>query len=147
MLIGIDGRMTPDLLHCLALMGHGDEIVVADANFPANSIAAHCNVKQSIQLPGLDAPAAIELITQLMPLEGFASYSALRMEIDGEPETLGEVHSEGFAVMEPRLPETGALSSLERQDFYAQAKRAFAVVSTAEARPFGCFILRKGVVF
>ncbi|TLP48264.1 MULTISPECIES: RbsD/FucU family protein [Cohaesibacter] len=147
MLIGIDGRMTPELLHCLARMGHGDEIVVADANFPANSTAEHCNVKEAIQLPGLDAPATIELITQLMPLEGFADYSALRMEIDGEPETLGEVHSEGFAVMESRLPETGSLSSLERQDFYVQAKRAFAVVRTTEARPFGCFILRKGVVF
>ena len=147
MLNGIDRRMTPALLHCLARMGHGDEIVIVDANFPADSTAAKCAVQDAIPLSGLDAPEAIELITQLMPLDGFSDYSALRMEIDDDPEAFGEVHKEAFAVMEPRLPETGKLSSIKRQDFYAHANTAFAVVRTAEARPFGCFILRKGVVF
>lgn len=147
MLIGIDSRMTPPLLHCLARMGHGDEIVVADANFPSASIASHCTLSEAIHLPGLDSPAAIDIITSLMPLDSFTDYSALRMQIDGAPEEMGEIHTAGWEVLTPRLPENGRLSSIERQDFYAQARRAFAVVQTAETRPYGCFILRKGVVF
>ena len=146
MLIGIDRRMTPDLLHCLARMGHGDEIVVADANFPADSIASHCVINRALPLHGLDCPTAIDMITTLMPLDGFTDYSALRMQIDNEPDTMGSVHQDAWDVMTPRLPDTGALSSIERQTFYAQARKAFAVVLTSEARPYGCFILRKGVV-
>lgn len=147
MLNGIDRRITPALLHCLARMGHGDEIVIADANFPAASTARHCDVTVALPLAGLDAAEAADAITSLMPLEGFADYSALRMEIDGAPDEIGEVHRAVWDVLEPRLPEGGRLASLERQAFYAHARRAFAVVLTAEARPFGCFILRKGVVF
>ena len=146
MLIGIDRRMPPALLHCLARMGHGDEIIVSDANFPSDSTASHCLVPQAIPLAGLDAPAAIELITDLMPLDGFIDYSALRMQIDNEPDTIGQVHSQAWDILRQRLPQNGQLSSIERQDFYAQAKQAFAVVRTSEARPYGCFILRKGVV-
>lgn len=147
MLIGIDRRITPDLLHCLALMGHGDEIVIADANYPAQSTARHCAMPTAINLPGLYATEAAELITQLMPLDGFSDYSALRMEIDGQPDLMGEVHEEVWAALKSRLPDNGKLASIERQEFYSHARRAFAVVHTAESRPFGCFILRKGVVF
>jgi L-fucose mutarotase len=146
MLIGIDKSMTPALLYCLARMGHGDEIVVADANYPADSSARHCVVQNALELPGLDAPEAIALITGLMPLDGFAQYSALRMEIDGQPDVMGEVHQAAWDVMTPHLPETGKLLSMERQAFYAHANKAFAVVRTSESRPYGCFILRKGVV-
>ncbi|SNY90229.1 L-fucose mutarotase [Cohaesibacter sp. ES.047] len=146
MLIGIDKSMTPALLHCLARMGHGDEIVIADANFPAESIAHHCVVPEVLDLPGLDCPAAAALITSLMPLDGFTDYCALRMEIDGEPDTVGEVHQHVWDVLTPRLPDDGVLGSIERQAFYAHAKTTFAVVRTAETRPYGCFILRKGVV-
>ena len=147
MLIGIDRRMTPDLLRCLALMGHGDEIVIADANFPSQSTARHCAVNVALNLPGLGAAQAAELITQVMPLDGFFDYSALRMEIDGQPDLMSEAHDEVWAALKPRLPDNGKLASIERQEFYSHARRAFAVVHTAESRPFGCFILRKGVVF
>lgn len=146
MLIGIDKSMTPTLLHCLARMGHGDEIIIADANFPSESIAHHCVVSEAIALSGLDCPKAADLITGLMPLDGFTDYSALRMEIDGQPDLVGEVHQQVWDILTPRLPENGALGSIERQAFYAHAKTAFAVVRTAETRPYGCFILRKGVV-
>ena len=147
MLIGIDARMTPGLLRCLAAMGHGDELVVTDANYPAAATARHCAVTRPLTLPGLDAPAAIAMITSLLPLDGFTDYAALRMEIDNAPEQMGDVHNEAWAILKPRLPEGGRLASIERQAFYAQARKAFAVVQTTEARAFGCFILRKGVVF
>ena len=147
MLIGIDPHMPADLLDCLMRMGHGDEIVVADANFPATSTAAHTNWGEVISLPAFSAPRAIELITTVMPLDGFSDYCALRMEIDDAPDEMGEVHSQAFEILDAVKPDGAVLARLERQDFYPQAKDAFAVVATSDMRPFGCFILRKGVIF
>lgn len=147
MLIGIDKRTTPELLYCLAQMGHGDEIVVADSNYPATKTAATCTLQQVIRYPALDAAIVTDLITRLMPLDSFTDYAALRMQIDGAPDEMGDVHNEVWDVLRPRLPEGAQLSSIARPDFYQQAARAFAVVHCGESRAFGCFILRKGVIF
>ena len=146
MLIGIDARMTPALMDCLMRMGHGDELVVADANFPADSIAATTRLGAPIQLPGFTTPEAVDLITALMPLDAFGTLCAQRMEIDDAPEALGEVHGETLDIINARMPDDGLTGSLARPEFYPRAARAFGVVATSEARPFGCFILRKGVV-
>ncbi|EFO30230.1 L-fucose mutarotase [Roseibium sp. TrichSKD4] len=147
MLTGIDPRMTADLLYCLARMGHGDELVLADRNYPSVNTARTCCETSVIDLPGLNAPEAADIISALMPLDGFTDYAALRMEIDGAPKEIAEVHMDVWDVLRPRLPEGGELKSIERQSFYSHARKAFAVVQTTEDRPFGCFILRKGVVF
>jgi len=139
MLLGIDPRVPPRLLDCLMRMGHGDEIVIADANFPAASVA----LSAPIEMTGFNAVEVAEMICALMPLDGFSEAAAYRMEIDGAPEEMGEVHK-AVAVV---LPEGALLSSLERPAFYPRAAKAFAVVQSAEPRPFGCFILRKGVIF
>lgn len=146
MLIGLDSRTTPDLLYTLARMGHGDEIVIADRNYPAAWSAAGCLVKDVIHYPGQDAALVADLITRLMPLDNFHTHSVLRMEIDNEPRTMSEVHQAVWDVVTPRLPEGGILASLERQAFYRRAGASFAVVQCSEDRPFGCFILRKGVI-
>ncbi len=147
MLKGIDPRLPPDLLDCLMRMGHGDEIVIADANFPSESTAAGTLWGTAIQMTGFDAREVAGLICALMPLDGFAGAAAYRMEIDGAPEELGEVHKEVFAVLAAAKPEAARLASIERQEFYARAAGAFAIVRSTESRPFGCFILRKGVIF
>lgn len=147
MLIGIDGRFTAELLHCLASLGHGDEIIIADANFPSHSTAVETNWGEAIELPGMSATEAIELITKLMPLDDFVPECALRMEEDGKPGELTDVHKDVFAVLEKVKPAKAGLGSIERQDFYARAKNAFAVIRTGENRAYGCFILRMGVVF
>ena len=147
MLLGIDARLTPDLLHCLARMGHGDEIALVDSNYPAASTAAHCVVREPIQLTGLDAAEAADLITGVMPLDPFVDHCALRMEVDGQPEEVTEAHRAVWDVIAPRMPEGAATGSIERQAYYAHARTCFAVVQCSEARAFGCFILRKGVVF
>ncbi len=147
MLIGIDGRLSPDLLYCLAQTGHGDEIVLADRNFPSTTMATRCICSAPISMVGFNAPTVASLIASVMPLDYFTEYSALRMQIDGEPDKLADVHADVWDALEPVLPEGGTLSSIERQDFYTQAQNAFAIVQTGEQRPFGCFILRKGVVF
>lgn len=147
MLHGIDPRVTPELMDCLMRMGHGDEIVVVDANFPALTTATTTVWGEVIQLPGFTSPEAISLITALMPLDGFTDTCALRMEIDNQPDTLGEVHQQAFKVIEAAKPDGAIAGSIERQQFYLQSAQAFAVVATTDIRPFGCFILRKGVIF
>lgn len=146
MLIGIDPRFTAELLACLASLGHGDEIAIVDANFPAHSTAGYTQLHTPIELPGLDASQAIELITQLLPLDSFVPHCALRMEIDGRPNELGPVHVEAFNVLEQVKPAEAQIGSIERQAFYQRAQQCFAVIRTAERRPYGCFILRAGVV-
>lgn len=146
MLIGINPNMTPDLLDCLMRMGHGDEIVIADANFPSTSIATGTVFGEVIHLPGFSAPQTASLITDLMPLDAYSDACAYRMEIDEAPDTLEAVHVETMAIIDAAKPEGSNVGSIERQDFYPRAAQSFAVIATTESRPFGCFILRKGVI-
>lgn len=146
MLIGIDPRTTPELLSVLARMGHGDEIVIADANYPSSWSASTCVVSDLIQYPGHTATDVVDVITRLMPLDSFHTHSVLRMEIDNAPDEMGAPHQEVWDLLTPRLPEGGILASLERQAFYKRAGHSFAVVQCNEFRPYGCFILRKGVI-
>jgi L-fucose mutarotase len=145
MLKGIDPRVTPDLMDVLMRMGHGDELLVVDSNYPAFAVPTRTG--RVVDLPGLDVVQALELITGLMPLDGFTDYGALWMERDGAGNRPDPVHVAALTVLEAALPEGGALRSIERQAFYAHAPRAFACVRSTENRAFGCFILRMGVVF
>lgn len=147
MLIGIDARMTPDLLQCLARMGHGDELVLADVNFPADSTARHCVIDTPLHLPGLDAASAAELICSVFPLDGYVPHCAYRMEVDDKPDEMTGAHTAVFDILSRQMPDGAGLGSLERQEFYRRAKTAFAVVHCSETTGFGCFILKKGVVF
>lgn len=147
MLKGIDPRMTADLIGTLMQMGHGDEIVVADRNFPAHSTAAATVTGRLIELPSLSTPEAIGLICSVMPLDGFVPAGAMWMQVDGQGDRPDPVHDEALAVIAAILPDGGGTASIERQDFYVHAKTTYAVVRCTEDRPYGCFILRKGVIF
>ncbi len=147
MLHGINPAISPELLYILARMGHGDELVLVDANYPAASTAQTCTVPDVVTYPGMSSAEVADLITELMPLDNFHTYGALRMEVDEQPNEVNAVHQDVFAVLTPRLPEGATLGSIERQAFYAKAKTCFAVVQCSEMRAFGCFILRKGVIF
>lgn len=135
MLRGIDPLLTPDLLHALAAMGHGDTLVIADANFPAAAIA-----RRLIRLPGTDAPRALAAVLSLLPLDDFIPNPAAVMEVVGDPDALPPPVAE-MAVLLPAPP-----LRLERQAFYAAARDAFAVVATGERRFYGNIILTKGVI-
>ena len=145
MLKGIDPRVTPDLMDVLMRMGHGDELLVVDSNYPAFALPTRTG--RVVDLPGLDVVQALALITGLMPLDGFTDHAALWMQRDGAGDRPDPVHEAALAVLRPCLPEGAQIRSLERQAFYAHAPGAFAVVRSTEARPFGSFILRMGVVF
>mgnify|MGYP003670930785 CR=1 FL=1 len=147
MLLGINPLVTPELMLCLMEMGHGDELVLADANFPSYSTAATSVSGRVVSMTGLNMPQVVELITELMPLDAFTDFCALQMQVDNAPRQINPVHEATNAVIRAAMPSDAALESIERQDFYARAAKAFAVVQTSEERPFGCYILRKGVVF
>ncbi len=146
MLHGIDPRVTPRLMDVLMRMGHGDELAVVDANFPAHSLAARTAAATPVELPGLDAPQAIALILELMPLDAFSDTCFLRMEMDDAPDALGPVHQQALAAARPHIPQGSQASSIARRDFYPRAARAFAIVRVSEERPYGCFLLRMGVI-
>jgi len=147
MLFNIDSNCTPELLYCLAQMGHGDELVIADRNFPATSIALQTGFQKVVPMPGFSALAAIQTIASLLPLDGFVDYAALRMEIDGHPDEMNDTHTAVFSFLETVIPEGAGLGHISRPEFYERSRRAFAVVQTSEDIPYGCYILRKGVIF
>lgn len=141
MLIGINPLLSPDLLSILRAMGHGDEIVIADANFPGFSTA-----RQLVRLDGISAPDAIAAILSVMPLDSFVDDPAISMENASNPTELPTVVQEFQDVIDNVADCPRQISQLERFAFYERAKSAFAIVQTGELRHFGNLIIKKGVL-
>ena len=141
MLINIDPILSPELLHALRSMGHGDKLVLADANFPSASLA-----KKLIRLDGANIPNAAKAILSVLPLDSFVDCPVERMEIDGNPDEINDVHQDLIDVLKNSAGDKWKVGSIERFKFYEEAKQAYMIVSTTDARPFGCFIITKGVI-
>ena len=141
MLINIDPILSPEILHTLRSMGHGDKLILSDSNFPAYSMNSKVH-----RLDGVDAARATKAILSVFPLDSFIESPIQRMEIDGKPDELNEVHKELIQTTAEVAGDHWKISSIERFKFYEEAKKAFAIITTNETRPFGCFILTKGVV-
>jgi L-fucose mutarotase len=142
MLKNVDPLLTPDLLHALAAMGHGDCIALCDANFPAYSVAGK---RPLIHLPGCDLVQALRAILSVLPLDTYET-PVLRMAQVGDPATLSEAQREAIEAVFSRLAPVPRVEALERFAYYEQARQAYAIVQTGDARPYGNFILRKGVL-
>ena len=141
MLINIDPILSPELLHALRSMGHGDKLVLADANFPSAALA-----KKLIRLDGVNIPNAAKAILSVLPLDSFVDYPVERMEIDGNPDEINDVHQDLIDVLKNSAGDKWKVGSIERFKFYEEAKQAYMIVSTTDARAFGCFIITKGVI-
>jgi L-fucose mutarotase len=141
MLKGLDPLLGPDLLHVLAAMGHGDEIVVADGNFPVASLA-----RRLVRLDGVDAPRALRAILSVLPLDTFAPTPAAVMAVVGDPQAVPDPVREFHTLVDAAAGRSVILEALERFAFYERARAAFAVVATGERRPYGNILLVKGVV-
>lgn len=137
MLKAISPLLTPDALHALASMGHGDELAIVDANFPAARLA-----QRLVRVPGADSPALARAVLALLPLEADGA-SAWTMQVIGDPAAVPPA----VAALNDVLAATGAprAASLERFAFYERAAQAFAVFACGEERPYGNLLLRKGV--
>jgi len=146
MLKGIDQRLSAEIVHVLMLMGHGDDIVICDVNHPAASIAKDTTHGRLIDMAGCDIPTAARAILSLMPLDTFVSAPVARMQVVGDPAARVPVLDRMQAVIDAAEGCEVAMEALERFAFYGAARRAFAIVRTADSGPYGCFILRKGVV-
>ena len=145
MLININPVLSPELLFHLRSMGHGEILILADANFPANT-----SNDKVIRLDGVGIKEAASAILSVFPLDSFVvsqgGSPVLRMEVDDKPDELTETHKEFIEVVKKVSGENWNVGSIPRQDFYKQAKKAYCIVTTTDARPYGCFILTKGVI-
>ncbi|OMH37977.1 RbsD/FucU family protein [Motiliproteus sp. MSK22-1] len=144
MLKNIDPLLNADLLHVLRAMGHGDELALVDCNFPAISMAMG---KPVIRLDGVGTARAGEAILSVLPLDTFVEKPVQRMEMVDRPASeMPAVQLEFEALLKSTNGE-GLMGSLERFAFYEAARNAFAIVITGESRGYGCFMLKKGVIF
>jgi L-fucose mutarotase len=140
MLKGIHPVLNPDLLRAIARMGHGDEIVIADANFPSSTMGP-----EMIRADGVSATDMAEAILTHMPLDTFVPETAWRMEVVGDPQAVPDVCSEFQAIVSKRAGDF-KIASLERFAFYERSRKAAYIVATTEFRLYGNLILKKGVV-
>lgn len=146
MLKGIDPILNADVLHVLKSMGHGDDLIIADMNFPSDSIARQTVYGRLLKLENVTAGRAVAGILSLMPLDSFVPTPVLRMEIVGKPDQLPPVQQEVQAAIDAAEGRSSPMGSIERFAFYEAAKKAYAVIQTGERRFYGCFILKKGVL-
>ncbi len=139
MLHGIDPLLTPDLLHALAAMGHGDRIAIVDANYPA-----HAHARRVITLAGVDATAVLRAVLSLLPLDSFVEDPAVTMAVVGDASVLPDAVRAFTTVLAEQ--DAKAPAAVDRFRFYEIARDCFAIVQTGERRLYGNVILTKGVI-
>lgn len=145
MLKGINPLLNADVLQALRAMGHGDDLIIADTNFPADSVARQTVLGRLLRI---DAPAAdvVKAVLSLYPLDNFVDDAAARMEIVGKPDEIPAVQQEVQSEIDAAEGKAWPMISVERYAFYERAKKAYCVIQTGERRFYGCFAFRKGVV-
>ncbi|OKL50435.1 RbsD/FucU family protein [Boudabousia marimammalium] len=139
MLKNIDPRLSPELLMNLAEMGHGDEIVIADGNFPGASVNPNCLRYDTSGVPNL-----LEAVLSVLPLDPYSDWQYGLMETVGDDPT-PPIWSEYKDLVEAAYP-GATVKQIERFEFYERARQAFAVVVTGETALYANIILKKGVV-
>ena len=146
MLKGINPRLSAEIVHVLMRMGHGDDLVICDVNHPAATIAAHTTHGALIDMAGCDILTATQAILTLLPLDTFVPAPVSHMQVVGDPGRLLPLFADMRTLCSEMEGRPIALNPLERFDFYAAAKQAFAIIRTSDSGPYGCFILKKGVI-
>jgi L-fucose mutarotase len=139
MLIGLDPLLVPDLLHALASMGHGDTVVIADANFPSARLA-----QRLVRLPGVSGRSALQAVMSVLPLDTFVARPVAVMQVVGAPAEVPEPVLEYQAFFNARLGRELDFEVVERHAFYERAQAAFVVVATGDTRPYGNILVTKG---
>lgn len=146
MLKGVDHRLNAEVLGCLRAMGHGDVLIVADTNFPSDSIARATVLGQLLRMENLTAVEAIGAILSVLPLDTFVDDFAGRMEVGDRPAEIPPVQAEVQAEIDRAEGRSRPMVGIERFAFYDLARQSYAVIQTGERRFYGCFMLRKGVI-
>lgn len=146
MLRNFDNRLTADVIQALRAMGHGDDLVIADTNFPSDSVARQTTLGRLLRMDNLTAVEAAEAILSVMPLDSFVDHPAERMEMVGKPKEIPQVQAEVQKAIDKAEGKSWPMGSIERFAFYERAKTAYCVIVTGETRFYGCFIFKKGVI-
>jgi L-fucose mutarotase len=142
----IDPSLNADVLHALESMGHGDELVLCDTNFPADSVGRHTMLGRLLHIDNVSAARAAKAILSLFPLDSFVEKPALRMEIAGKPDEIPPVQVEVQREIDQAEGQPCPMGSIERMAFYERAKNGYCVIRSGERRFYGCFLFKKGVV-
>jgi L-fucose mutarotase len=145
MLKNVDPLLNADVLYALRAMGHGDELVVSDTNFPSDSVARDTKLGTLLRIDA-SGGEVVRAILSVMPLDSFVDHPALRMEIVGKPKEVPAVQKEVQKAIDRAEGKSMPMGAIERMAFYERARNAYCVITTAERRFYGCFILKKGVI-
>lgn len=143
MLKGIPKILSPELIYTLAKMGHGDEIVISDGNFPGHSVG-HAEDNIVLRSDGTGVPELLEAILQLIPLDTYADCVYLMDKTASDRDLEIPIWDEYKKILATHTDQEPKF--LERQEFYDRAKKAYAVVVTGESAIYANILLKKGVV-
>jgi L-fucose mutarotase len=146
MLKSIDPALNADVLHALRAMGHGDDVIICDTNFPADSVARQTVRGKLLRIDNVTAARAARAVLSVMPLDSFVDHPALRMEIVDKPKEVPPVQAEVQAEIDRAEGRSWPMGSIERFAFYDLARKAYCVIVTGERRFYGCFAFKKGVI-
>lgn len=142
MLKGINAYITPDLLHAMAQMGHGDDLAIVDANFPAHALARHLPYNRVLTI-GTRLPIVLQAVLKLFPLDKFVPSAATSMQVVGDPDAVPKP----IAEIIPYIERAGStLQSIDRFGFYDLTRGSFAVLQMVDTRLYSNVILKKGVI-
>ena len=141
MLIGIDPLLSPELLMILRAMGHGDEIVIVDGNYPAMS-----NARRLVRLDGNNVSQVLSAVLSVFPLDSFVKAPANGMQVVGKPKEIPPAIADFQTIIDRLSPLQTKIARIERFAFYERAKSCFAVVATTDRRLYANIILTKGVI-
>ena len=144
MLIGIPKILSPELLKVLCEMGHADRLVIADGNFPAESVGKNAIV---VRLDGHGVPEVLDAILKLFPLDSYVDHPVNLMQVMPGDDAETPIWEEYKAIV-AKHDERGsdAIGEIERFEFYEQAKTAYAIIATGEKAIYANIMLQKGVV-
>lgn len=145
MLKGLNPLLNADVLRALRAMGHGDDLIIADCNFPADSVARLTPTGKVLRIDR-GAADVVEAVLSVYPLDTFVDDAAARMEVVGAPDEIPQVQAEVQARIDATEGRPTPMIAIERYAFYERAKKAYAVIQTSERRFYGCFAFRKGVI-
>jgi len=146
MLKGIDPRLNAEVLHTLRAMGHGDVLILADTNFPADSVARATVTGKLLRMDNLTSAQAAQAVLSVTPLDTFVDDFAGRMQVVGHPDEVPPVQAEVQHEIDAAEGKPRPMISIERFAFYDMARQSYAVIQTGERRFYGCFMFRKGVI-
>ena len=143
MMKGVTAILSPQLLKVLCEMGHGDEIVIADGNFPAESMGKDAVV---IRADGHGVPEILDAVLKMIPLDQYVERPAALMEVVPGDDCVPVIWEQYRALLEDNGEDPARIEMMERFAFYERAKKAYAIIATGESAIYANILLKKGVV-